>query len=503
MYESYALKTNINEILQLLAVNHPNADKKIVRKAFETAKEQHKNQFRKTGEPYILHPLRVAKLVAGWGFESTMICAALLHDVVEDCKMTINELEKAFNPEIAGIVDTLTEVNQELKSQGLTKDDIDRMSDARLLMTMSTKALFIKAADRIDNLNTISIMPPEKQIKKARHTRDILIPYIMKEGSYSLVDELEELCFKIEHADRYHEIQERYAKLRKVNEEAANEVIRLFTDVYSADSDSDIIPEELKPYQKGVIDFYCMPRTTISVFRQLSREASNLKKELPELLMKKTLAQYDFTLLIDEDILPKGTQPNEIFERYYDHFFRDHGITLAAHATPTSHQDSVYLVLSDDSHNLYRLFIRTKAGYRKYRLGNFADADKSISLANVDDIDPKDSFRKTIKIFLRNGQAMQIDAEATVLDLAFKIHTEIGLHFSYALIDSSSTRTPAHVRLSEGDQVTIVTSDDYTANLQWFRYLKTNKATLDLVKYLQKAFDEAGAPEELIKPVKN
>lgn len=152
----YELNICIDDIINALCANHKIANKAAVNKAYTYAYEKHKGQVRKTGEPYIMHPLRVARAIASWGFESEVVAAALLHDIVEDCHTPVSEITEKFGSNIAGMVDTLTAVNKDLiKAQGLTKEEIDTMSDARLQKKMSEKALFIKVADRLDNLRTI------------------------------------------------------------------------------------------------------------------------------------------------------------------------------------------------------------------------------------------------------------------------------------------------------------------------------------------------------------
>lgn len=473
----YKLIISCNDVIKSLSSNHKIVNKGAVKRAYAYAEKKHKGQFRKTGEPYIMHPLRVAKFIADWGFESDVVSAALMHDIVEDCNTTVEEIQKQFGSGIADMVNTLTAVNNELhKAQGLTKQEIDNLSDAHLIRTMSDKALFIKIADRLDNLNTIEGVNEAKQFGKAQHTREILIPLVMKEGAYQLVDLLEELCFKIEHKDRYHEITTLYKKIRLENSITTQKMIHLFKELFS--NASSLLPKELLPYQDCIVDFISNPRSTISIFRQLSQRAQNLNKELPKLLNKNNVALYDLTLVLDDAV----SDPLDIFYKYYEAVLLDKEIYILDFCT-TTYGDSNYLLLCDNMDNRYRFFIKTEEEHMKYRLGNIINTDTNLAFVDVNDIDPRDAYKNKIKVFRKDGSECFIDEGATVLDFAFAVHSELGLHFKYAMIDNSKTQLPAYTRLNEGDMITIITSDEKQAQISWFNYLKTSKAVHHLVRY--------------------
>lgn len=479
----YQRKINFNDIISSLSANHKVFSKNAVKRAYTYAEKKHEGQFRKTGESYIMHPLRVAKFIAEWGFDSEMVIAALLHDVVEDCNTSIEEIMNEFGSPVANMVNTLTAVNKELhKAKGLSKQEIDKMSDAHLLRTMSEKAMFIKIADRLDNLNTIEGVSEEKQIGKAQHTREILIPMVKKEGAYYLVDQLEELCFKIEHKERYNEISSRYYELRLSNAITTGKIQALLSELFSGNS--HLLPKELLSYQSNILDFTCTPRTKVSIFRQLSQEADNLKLELPQLFTKHKIALYDFTLILDNSI----SNPLDVFYKYYEAVLSDRDIYILDYKK-TSYEDSKYLLLCDEMDNLYRFFLRTESEQMHYKLGNIIDTDSSLSFVDVDDVDPRDAYKNKIKVFKKDGSACYIDAEATVLDFAFAIHSDLGLHFHYAIIDNLKTGLPAHTRLNEGDMIEIVPNPKIKPKIQWFNCVKTSRATHYLVKYFSQNFD--------------
>lgn len=277
----YLMNICIDDVMNELVKNHKVSNKKTVKKAYDYALEMHDGQTRKSGEPYIMHPLRVARFVATWGFESDSICAALLHDVVEDCNTSLDEVERLFGDSISKIV-----VDKDIENADeLTKEEIDKLSDAKLQERMTEKALFIKAADRLDNLYTIDIFPIEKQIKKAKHTREVIIPMLMKEEAFKIIDLLEDLCLKIEHSERYNNINAEYAKLRETNSYTTDSVLKLFTDVFH--TGSMYVPTELRSYLDYVARFKYNTRSSISVYRQLTTDAENINQDLSRLLCKK------------------------------------------------------------------------------------------------------------------------------------------------------------------------------------------------------------------------
>lgn len=479
MYEKI---TSFDEVLQLVSMNHKITNKAEIKKAYLYAEKKHSGQNRETGEPYIMHPLRVACFVAEWGFESDVVIAALLHDVVEDCSTPLEEISFEFGSSIAAMVDTVTKLNKHLKIyEGLTKEEMHVLSDAKLQQYITDKALFIKIADRLDNLSTIEGLSEAKQFEKARHTREIILPMVIKEGAFKLVDELEELCFQIEHKAYHTAILDKIIKYKQANEDYCKKTIELFTELF--DDKNPLVPRGLKTYQKYISGFSINERSAVSIFRQISKAADNIKADFDVLTSKRNIAFYDMTLVIG-NLFNDGTDlisPYDIFFKYYVSALSGNGICILKRCT-TTYKNAYYLLLCDNMDNLYRLFIMSDSEYMHYKLGSIVDTDTSLSFVDINDIEPRDTYKDKIKVFKRNGAACYIDKGATVLDFAFLIHSEIGIHFDYAMIDDSKTRLPAYHRLNEGDTITIYTSEKETAKIQWFNYLKTSKAIHHLVK---------------------
>lgn len=488
MYERFIKFDDIMNIIRSNHIGHWAPNHAAIKKAYDYAFQKHAGQNRDAGEPYIMHPLRVAKIVAEWGFESDVVIAALLHDVAEDCNTSIFDIQNIFGSEIAQMVDTVTKLKKDLNElEGLTKEEIKALSNAKLQAYMSDKALYIKLADRIDNLSTIDCYPKEKQIKKAVDTREILLPMAVQMGAYKIIDILEELCFKIEHETQYNIIINNIKKYNLANIRSCNKTISIFEDAFlksSSFKQHPAFPSELKPYKNFISGFFSNERSKISIFRQIAHEAENLNKDFDNLLDKHHLAFYDLTIVFDNSLqeASEGLTPYDIFYKYYENYLINCDICILNYSQ-TTYKDCSYFLLCDEMKNRYRLFIRTEDTYLRYQLGNIIDSDIHITFKDVNEVDPRDTYKPKIKVFKRNGEACYIDAGATALDFAFLIHSDLGIHFEYALINHEHAHQGMHYILNDGDEIEVVASTNITPKITWFKHAKTSRAAKKLVEY--------------------
>ena len=481
---SYALVVNLSDVMKAYSKNHKVGNKYGIKRAYEFAEKKHAGQTRGSGEPYIKHPLRVARLAAEWGSESDVIMAALLHDVVEDCGVPLSEIRELFGSNVEKIVDAVTALSdKEFANHTLTKAQKDLLSDAKLQSRMNSEALLVKIADRIDNLNTLSGVKPEKRVPKAEHTKEIIIPMARLAKADHLADVLEDLCFKIEHPKMYEDIEKQYRQLLKDNSMTCQETLNTLEETVSSGYSS----RALGKYRRYIVDFVHSERPCISIYRQISREALNLKEDLPALLTKYKIELYDLTFIVSDEIDDEkpGMHPYDVFFQCFDKALSSKGLYLLKYCF-TSNKSTGYFLLSDEMDNLYRLFVRTELEYQRFLYGSIVDPDSNFSIDNVNEVEPRDTYNEKIRVFRRDGTAMDIDQGATVLDFAFYIHTDLGLHFDHAIIDESKTKLPLNTRLSEGDLVTIVTSDKVSPDITWFKHVNTSRAKHTLVKYFQK-----------------
>lgn len=482
----YKLEVNLTDIMNAYSKNHKVGNKNGIKRAYHFAEEKHAGVTRGTGEPYINHALRTARSVAEWGAESDVIMAALLHDVIEDCGVTEDDIEKKFDSNVAEIVDTVTALSDkdfDSTSGTLTKTQKDLLSDFKLQTKMTSKALLVKIADRIDNLNTLSGVKEEKRIPKAEHTKAIIIPMARLAKADYLADVLEELCFEIEHKNMYENIKREYSLLLEANKNTCQKSLNTLEEVFSPTYNN----QALSRYHRYVVDLIHNERPCISIYRKISRSATNLRDDWSSLLNKRNIELYDITLIISDDLSEEkpNLHPYDVFFHYFDKVLSSEGFYLVKYGF-TTNKDTGYFLLSDEMDNLYRFFVRTEFEYLRFLYGSIVDPDSNFSISNVNEIEPRDTYNEMIKVFRRDGSAMDIDKGATVLDFAFYVHTDLGLHFDYAMVDESKTKLPKNTRLSEGDLITVVSNEKILPDITWFKHVNTSRAKHNLVKYFQK-----------------
>lgn len=489
---TYKWDVSYNEIMNIYTTKHPNGDRDGIKRAWQYASEKHEGTRRGSGEPYIQHPMRSARLLAELGFESEVLIAALLHDVVEDCDVPLSEIRRLFGRPVAKIVDTVTELSdRDFDGKKLSKKQIDILSDARLQDKMSIRALYVKIADRIDNLSTLSGVKEEKRIPKAVHTREILIPMAKRADAFYFVDLLEELCFRVEHPLQLARMEEICKKIREENLRSTERALHEFERIFDPLRNNCAV--ELEPYHRHIVSFWHQDRTMISLYRQLTDGADN-GNDMFNLLQKSSFAFHDFFLIVSNALEEKGTplRPLDLFFKYFELAFSMRGFYIADYKR-TTHRDAAYFLLADEMDNLYRLFIRTEDEYDRYKYGNIID-DNSFYPGVVNEIEPRDTYTPKIKVFCADGAAMLIDKGATVLDFAFHIHSDLGLHFQYAQLNGNLTQLPPYTMLNDGDTVLIVEDENITPAFSWFRYVRTSRATDRLVHYFTRLYADETDP---------
>jgi len=476
-------------------------DTRLLNSAFKFALEKHGNARRKTGEPYIEHPLAVAHLLANIGFESDMIASGILHDIIEDCDVTVEQLTERFGKNVADTVDALSAVNSITAIDPETaKLDIDVESDIKLLeaINKNPKALYIKLADRINNLRTIDVFSYDKKKAKAEHTRRILIPLAKQMRVFQLVDVLDDLCFKIENPNCYNRVEAKYKQLLYDNRYGLKEVQDFLTYLFFG-SFADDKEQATKAYLSNFIASCSFSNRTISsIFRNMTQHVSNILTELDESMTKNRLELYDIYFIIKDECT--RTPLDVFFEFYEDMLTSPCRITIIG-VYENSEKTLSYFLLEDCYDNHYRLFLQKEQEYLNDLHGiivsdNIADLRNKI---RIDKADPAESFRPFINVYKKDGTMMQIEEGATILDFAFAIHPEIGICAKHAMINKKPDRIPLYTKLEEGDMIEVVHDADKHnpdkniphATIRWFEYIRTREATRALSRYLETHIESA------------
>src|SRR5690554_5527165 len=447
----------------------------VITRAFNMAKEAHKGARRRSGEPYIMHPLAVARIVSKEiGLGSTSISASLLHDVVEDTEYTVEDIRALFGDKIASIVDGLTKI-----SSGMFGENVSAQAEnfRKLLLTMSDdiRVILIKIADRLHNMRTLSSMSSTKQYKITGETLYIYAPLAHRLGLFAIKTELEELCFKYEHPDTYAELT------RKIKETAPerNKIYENFAVPVVESLDKMNIEYEMRARVKSVY----------SIWNKMQKKGIDFS-EVYDLFAVRIV--FEMTPGIDEkkqcwDIYSAIT---DIYKLRPDRI-RD----WVSHPKANGYQ-ALHLTVMGPDGKWIEIQIRSRrmddiaekgfAAHWKYkedRIEEDNELDKwlktiqeILSNPNPNAIDFLDTvkmnlFSSEIFVFTPKGEIKTLPQGATALDFAYSIHTRIGDHCLGAKVNH--TLVPLSHKLRSGNQIEILTSQSVNAHAEWSNSIAT------------------------------
>ena len=461
----------------------------IITKAFNFANQAHKGIKRRSGEPYIMHPIAVASIVCNEiGLGSTSICAALLHDVVEDTDYTVEDIENIFGPKIAQIVDGLTKI-----SGGIFGDRASAQAEnfKKLLLTMSSdiRVILIKIADRLHNMRTLGSMLPNKQYKIAGETLYIYAPLANRLGLYKIKTELENLSFKYEHPEEYAEIEE------KLNATAAerDKVFNDFTAPIRTQLDKMGLKYRILARVKSIYSIWNKMQTKHVPF-----------EEIYDLLAVRII----FEPRNEEEEL------NDCFDIYVSisKIYKPHPDRLrdwVSHPKANGYQ-ALHVTLMGNNGQWIEVQIRSErmndvaeqgfAAHWKYKEGGGSEDEGELEkwLRTIKEIldDPQPDaidFLDTIKlnlfaseifVFTPKGELKTMPQNSTALDFAFSLHTDIGSHCIGAKVNHKLV--PLSHKLQSGDQVEILTSKSQRVQPQWEVFATTARARAKIAAILRK-----------------
>ena len=251
----------IEEVLENAKKSNRRADLKLIRRAYDFAKSKHGDQLRRSGEPYIIHPVQVAYILSTLGLDESTICAALLHDVIEDTDVTLQDLSKEFSPEIAEMVDGVTKLGK-LNYTSEQEQQVENYRKMFLAMGKDIRVILIKLADRLHNMRTLKYLARDRQIANARETMDLYAPLANRLGMYSLKWELEDLSFKYLYPEEYRELVEGIDKKREERLKFIDQIM-------------DEIRVQLKK-QKIEAEITGRAKHLYSIFRKMQRDNKTL-----------------------------------------------------------------------------------------------------------------------------------------------------------------------------------------------------------------------------------
>jgi guanosine-3',5'-bis(diphosphate) 3'-pyrophosphohydrolase len=452
-------------------------DKKLIEKAFKIAYEAHKNTRRRSGEPYIIHPLAVARIVTediGLGVKS--IVAALLHDVVEDTEYTLEDIEHNFGSKIASIIDGLTKIGELYDSTSSLQAENFR----KMLLTLSddVRVILIKLADRLHNMRTLGSMPRDKQIKIASETIYLYAPLAHRMGLYSFKTQLEDLSLKYRYPEKYNELEQR------IND--AEPLRVAFIEEFAQP-----IKEKLEK-QGLTYEITGRPKSIYSIWNKIQ------SKHIPFEEI------YDlFAIRIVFDPLPdiqEKTQCWNVYSSITDIYTPKPDRIRDWVSTPKANgYEALHITVMSNTGRWVEVQIRSRrmdeiaekgfAAHWKYKQANAAqesELDKwlkkirellndpnSNALEFLDDF-KLNLFSSEIQVFTPKGELKALPKDSTALDLAYEIHSQVGNKAIGAKINHKLV--PLNHILKSGDQVEIITSDKHRIQKDWVDFVITAKA---------------------------
>ena len=479
----------IEEIINKMKKNNKKSDSKIIQKAYNFAVEKHGEQLRKSGEPYIIHPMQVANILAELGLDDSTVCAALLHDVVEDTEVTHEDLIREFSLEIAEMVDGVTKLSK-LNCESVEEEQVENYRKMFLAMGKDIRVIMIKLADRLHNMRTLKFLSRDRQIANARETMDLYAPLANRLGIYSLKWELEDLAFKYLYPEDYREIVEgidrkreerlnfidkieeeikKELKAQKIDAEITGRAKHLYSIYRKMKRDNITIDQiydlfALRIIVNSVKDCYA----ALGVVHDLYNPMPGRFKDYIA-VPKPNMYQSLHTTLIGE----KGT-PFEVQIRTWDmHRIAEYGI--AAHwaykEASFSKGKKANVQVTEDK----LAWLRETLEWQK----DIADPQEFLNTLKTE------LFEDEVYVFTPKGDIKVLPNGSTPIDYAYSIHAEIGHHMTGCKINSKMM--PIITKLRNGDIVEIVTSDKAKGpSRDWLKFIQSSTAKNKIQAWFKK-----------------
>ena len=453
-----------------------------IAKAYDVAEEMHKGQLRKSGEPYLIHPVAVAEILADLGMDEETIVAGLLHDVVEDTEYTEEELVRDFGEEVGLLVDGVTKLGS-LKFKNKEERQAENLRKMFLAMSKDIRVLIIKLSDRLHNLRTINYMTHDKIIEKCRETLDIYAPLAARLGIYAMKMELEDIALKFLEPEAYYDLAEQVSERKGARENAINVVVEKIKksldeidikyDIYGRSKHFYSIYKKMKYQHKNIDEIFDLMAVRIIV--------ENVRDCYAVLGMVHTMWTPIPGRFKDYIAMPKPNMYQSL-----------HTTVIGETGKPFEIQIRTY--------EMHRIAEYGIAAHWKYKEGIESDKEE-VKLSwlrqalewQKDVKDPKefmeslkvDLFSSQVFVFTPQGDVIELPAGSTPLDFAFKIHSDVGCKCVGARVNGKMV-TIDH-RLENGNIIEIVTSPNAAGpSIDWLKIAKSSSARNKIRQWLKK-----------------
>ncbi|MBP7470572.1 MAG: bifunctional (p)ppGpp synthetase/guanosine-3',5'-bis(diphosphate) 3'-pyrophosphohydrolase [Flavobacterium sp.] len=476
--ENKAILQEYKELLRISYQTLTTEDKKLIRKAFDVAMDAHKDQRRKSGEAYFFHPIAVAKIVASEiGLGATAIAAALMHDVVEDTPITVEDIEKMFNPKVAQLVEGLTKISKVQKEMNVS---MQAENFRKMLFTLhdDVRVILIKIADRLHNMQTLETMEDHKQVKIASETLYIYAPLAHRLGLYKIKNKLEDLGLKYTEPEIYNDI---VSKIKETKEEQ---------DAYIKDI-SDVLKKALDAENMDYI-IKGRPKSIYSIYRKM--KAQNVSFD-------EVYDKFALRIVYKSNPHEEKFLAWKIYSIVTDHYRPSPSRLRDWISSPkTTGYEALHITVMGPKGRWVEVQVRSErmneiaekgyAAHYKYKQGSAGSEDSGLdawlnllkeALENPETnaVDFVEDFKmnlysKEIFVFTPKGEIKSLPKGATSLDFAFSIHSEVGIRTRGTRVNGRLV--PLNHELKSGDQIEVITSQHQKPTVNWLDYVTTSRA---------------------------
>ena len=479
----------IQDIINKRKEHTRKVDVKLITKAYTFANNAHGNQCRQSGEPYIIHPLNVAYTLAEIGLDDSTICAALLHDVVEDTEVTDEDIKREFGEEIAEMVEGVTKLSS-VQFASIEEQQVEDYRKMFLAMGKDIRVILIKLADRLHNMRTLKYLKRDRQIANAKETMELYAPLANRLGLYSIKWELEDLGFKYLYPEEYHELVD---GINKKREERLKFIEKIMNDIRA----------ELKK-QKIEAEVTGRAKHLYSIYRKMKRDNKTLD-QIYDLFALRILVNsikdcYSALGVVHEMYSPMPGRFKDYISVPKPNMYQSiHTTLLGDKGTPFEVQIRTWDMHRVAEYGIAAHWAYKEASYFGKKTPVKVEEDKLAWLRETlewqKDMQDPQEFLNTLKtelfedevyVFTPKGAIKVLPRGATPIDFAYTIHAEIGHHMTGCKINSKMM--PIITPLKTGDIVEIITSDNSKGpSRDWLKFVKSTSAKNKILSWFKKA----------------
>jgi GTP pyrophosphokinase len=498
MFEDGGKDLTIDGIVQKVQKYNPSANVELIRRAYAFAEAAHKDQKRLSGEAYINHPLATAAILTELEMDSKSICAALLHDVIEDAHVDVAQLTKVFDKEVAYLVDGVTKLKLadfEPRSSGPDQEarkkkhtDINRSAEnlRKILLAMARdfRVMVIKLADRLHNMRTLSALPPERQKRVATETLQIFAPLAHRLGIWQVKWQLEDLAFKHLHPREYEDVADRVAKTRKERESQLHESVSIIKTRLQA--------EDIKAEIQG------RPKHLFSIYQKMLKQEVNFN-DIYDLIALRIIVDsvadcYHALGIVHDQWMPIPERFDDYIAKPKSNMYQSlHTKVIGPRGEPVEIQIRTW-----EMHRTSEFGI---AAHWQYKEGGAPDQQFEGKLSwlrqqlfdwqvdSKDDIEflrsvTNDLFADQVFVFTPKGDVIDLPAGSTPVDFAYRIHSDLGNHIVGGKVNGRIV--PLSHKFKNGDIAEVVSRSNAAPSLDWLNYVKTSTARSRIKAYYRK-----------------